>query len=66
MILTRLAAATLLVAALGLLLAPAPAPPARAERQADPCLFNRFRANPDPLPPDRPNRFGRRRNSNIA
>lgn len=65
MILIRLGAATLVAAALGLLLAPAP-PPAGAERQLDPCALERFRANPNPLLPDRPNRFGRRRNSNIA
>ena len=66
MILIRLAAATLVAALLGHLLAPASAPPVRAERPTDPCALLRFRDNPNPLPPDRPNRFGRRRNSNIA
>ncbi len=65
MILIRLGVATLVAALLGLLLAPAAAPPASAGRRTDPCLFQRFRANPNPLPPDRPNRYGRRK-SDIA
>ena len=65
MVLIRLGAASLIAALLSLLFAPA-SPSAQAERQGDPCALLRFRDNPNPLPPDRPNRFGRRRNSHIA